>query len=203
MMARWSLRGFMQRKLRVAADRHRDRARRRADGRHLHPHRHDQPARSRGSSRPASKGHDVGRHRPTKRSAANADVADLADHRQRCSRRCARCPGVAEAAGAIFTPGDVPRRARQAADQRRRAGVRRLDRCRRASSHFTPVQGRFPTQRRRGRDRPGDGRALRALKRRPADASSPARAPPTRYTIVGHRQVRRRRIVRRRRRRRC
>ena len=96
------LRGFMQRKLRVLLTGDRDRARRRADGGHLHPHRHDQPLLRGRSSRPPTRA-TTSSSRPTE-TLGRETRSQTSPITEAMLAQVRATPGVAEAAGAIFTP---------------------------------------------------------------------------------------------------
>ena len=179
------------------ADGDRDRARRRADGRAPTSSPTRSTTRSRRSSRRANKGHAWSSHRP-KRSAAKSR-AETSPVTAAMVEQVGRTPGVAQAAGAIFSRGHVPRHAPQTAHERLRARVHRLDACRPASS---------PSSRSRAASRraPREVAIDQATAERSGPAARPAdarrgRAPTGTYTIVGILKFGGRRILRRRRRR--
>ena len=176
------LRGFVQRKLRVLLTGDRDRARRRADGRHLHPHRHDQPL-LRGDLPDREQGPRRRRHARPKRSAAKPARRPRRSPK-RCSHRCARRPASPK------RPARSSRRRRSWTRKRKRltsGGAPAFiasDGARRASSPSSRSQGRFP--------RPPDEVAIdEATAKRAGPAARPAddrrrhRRRPGRYTIVG------------------
>ena len=182
-----------------AADRHRGRARRRADGRHLHPHRHDQqlvrrdlPDREQGQRRR--------RHarRRSLGSEARSQVSPITEAHARPRARGARAwprPPARSSRRATFLDVHGKR-----LTTRRRAGVRRLGAAPQALRVLRRRSaGRFPRHRRRGRDRPGDGRPLGPEAGR-ADARRRLGARQALHDRR-HREVRRRPVLRRRRRR--
>ncbi len=191
------LRGFLQRKLRVSLTGDRDRARRRADGRHLHPHGHDQPV-VRGDLPDREQGPRRRRHARRRRSAARcarrprrSTEAMLAQRARHAGRRAGR--------GRIFTSATLLDTHGKRLT-RRRAGfvASTLPRALR-ELHAGP------------RRLPAADRSEVAIDEATAERARPRRSA-SRSIVAGarggaalhdrrHRQVRRRRIVRRRRRR--
>ena len=104
-------------------------------------------------------------------------------------------PGVAEAAGGIFTPGDLPRRQSQTPDDRWRSCVRGRGRAQ-ALRVVLPGQRPLSERRERSRDRRSDRRTGEP-EDRPADDRRRLRAGQALHDR-GHREVRRRTVLRRR-----
>ena len=196
-MSRVVVRGFFSRRLRRRPDRHRDRARRRADVGHLHPHRHDQPvlrvdlhdgdARARRRRRPPP---------GARRDTPPSQTATIAGVDARAGARGAR---------AWPSPRARSSRTRRCSTRRgKRLNTRApsfvgLDAARRASRTSRPSAGALPDAapaRSRSTRRRRSATALRSARR----CASPAPAPP-RPTASRDRQVRRQRVLRRRRRR--